>query len=244
MSKLFKRLGETELLELSTFLGSDAESYSLSELDGFFHGLLCLPHPAKPSEWIQEVLPESVAKTEQKLSRALDLTFRYHNAVADNLKKEALSLHLDGSQGESLRWTEGFGRGFGFDPDAVLTLADTEAAQVEDDGDVTIAAIVLAFVFDLENAPEDEDRDAFLEVKKHFETTLGEQTPEDNIELLTGLALTVYDLLEPVREQEKQSQATAKSLVKQAPKLGRNDPCYCNSGRKYKHCHGKPQNHS
>jgi len=24
------------------------------------------------------------------------------------------------------------------------------------------------------------------------------------------------------------------------PKVGRNDPCPCGSGRKYKHCHGKP----
>jgi uncharacterized protein YecA (UPF0149 family) len=24
-----------------------------------------------------------------------------------------------------------------------------------------------------------------------------------------------------------------------APKLGRNDPCFCGSGRKYKKCHGK-----
>jgi preprotein translocase subunit SecA len=23
-----------------------------------------------------------------------------------------------------------------------------------------------------------------------------------------------------------------------APKVGRNDPCPCGSGRKYKHCHG------
>ena len=22
-------------------------------------------------------------------------------------------------------------------------------------------------------------------------------------------------------------------------KIGRNDPCYCGSGKKYKHCHGK-----
>jgi preprotein translocase subunit SecA len=24
------------------------------------------------------------------------------------------------------------------------------------------------------------------------------------------------------------------------PKLGRNDPCFCGSGRKYKKCHGAP----
>jgi preprotein translocase subunit SecA len=26
---------------------------------------------------------------------------------------------------------------------------------------------------------------------------------------------------------------------KKEPKLGRNDPCYCGSGKKYKNCHGK-----
>jgi preprotein translocase subunit SecA len=27
--------------------------------------------------------------------------------------------------------------------------------------------------------------------------------------------------------------------IKVAPKIGRNDPCPCGSGKKYKHCHGK-----
>jgi len=27
--------------------------------------------------------------------------------------------------------------------------------------------------------------------------------------------------------------------VKVGPKIGRNDPCPCGSGKKYKHCHGK-----
>jgi len=27
--------------------------------------------------------------------------------------------------------------------------------------------------------------------------------------------------------------------VRAEPKLGRNEPCYCGSGKKYKHCHGK-----
>jgi uncharacterized protein YecA (UPF0149 family) len=26
-------------------------------------------------------------------------------------------------------------------------------------------------------------------------------------------------------------------------KVGRNDPCPCGSGKKYKHCHGRPGNH-
>ena len=27
--------------------------------------------------------------------------------------------------------------------------------------------------------------------------------------------------------------------VRQGEKIGRNDPCPCGSGKKYKHCHGK-----
>ena len=33
--------------------------------------------------------------------------------------------------------------------------------------------------------------------------------------------------------------ATKEPFVREEPKLGRNDPCWCGSGKKYKHCHGK-----
>jgi preprotein translocase subunit SecA len=36
-------------------------------------------------------------------------------------------------------------------------------------------------------------------------------------------------------EEEKKAQPT----VRHAQKVGRNDPCPCGSGKKYKHCHGK-----
>jgi SEC-C motif-containing protein len=29
------------------------------------------------------------------------------------------------------------------------------------------------------------------------------------------------------------------TVVRSVPKVGRNDPCPCGSGKKYKHCHGK-----
>lgn len=30
-----------------------------------------------------------------------------------------------------------------------------------------------------------------------------------------------------------------RTVIRSAPKVGRNDPCPCGSGKKYKHCHGK-----
>ncbi|MDR2259130.1 MAG: SEC-C domain-containing protein, partial [Treponema sp.] len=35
------------------------------------------------------------------------------------------------------------------------------------------------------------------------------------------------------------SQPQAATVVRAHPKVGRNDPCPCGSGKKYKHCHGR-----
>ncbi len=37
---------------------------------------------------------------------------------------------------------------------------------------------------------------------------------------------------------ELREQAAAKPVTRQAPKIGRNDPCPCGSGKKFKQCHG------
>ncbi|MDR0539311.1 MAG: SEC-C domain-containing protein, partial [Spirochaetaceae bacterium] len=34
-------------------------------------------------------------------------------------------------------------------------------------------------------------------------------------------------------------QGTAVTVVRSQPKVGRNDPCPCGSGKKYKYCHGR-----
>lgn len=43
----------------------------------------------------------------------------------------------------------------------------------------------------------------------------------------------------PVRRPQRPPVPTQQ--VRNAPKVGRNDPCPCGSGKKYKQCHGKPQ---
>jgi preprotein translocase subunit SecA len=40
---------------------------------------------------------------------------------------------------------------------------------------------------------------------------------------------------------ERQKQAPVR---RDRPKLGRNDPCYCGSGKKYKHCHWDQDQHA
>jgi preprotein translocase subunit SecA len=40
-------------------------------------------------------------------------------------------------------------------------------------------------------------------------------------------------------EEAAQAQAMATALQSGMPKVGRNDPCPCGSGKKFKHCHGQ-----
>jgi preprotein translocase subunit SecA len=42
---------------------------------------------------------------------------------------------------------------------------------------------------------------------------------------------------EPAAEADESQQKVA-TIVRDAPKVGRNDPCPCGSGKKYKKCHG------
>ena len=44
----------------------------------------------------------------------------------------------------------------------------------------------------------------------------------------------------PALPQQPDPNATMAPIVKSdAEKIGRNDPCHCGSGKKYKHCHGR-----
>lgn len=41
--------------------------------------------------------------------------------------------------------------------------------------------------------------------------------------------------------EDETSSSTAQPIVRAQAKVGRNDPCPCGSGKKYKHCHGAVQ---
>jgi preprotein translocase subunit SecA len=40
-------------------------------------------------------------------------------------------------------------------------------------------------------------------------------------------------------QRSEQPPVAAKPFIRDQPKIGRNDPCHCGSGKKYKQCHGK-----
>jgi len=69
---------------------------------------------------------------------------------------------------------------------------------------------------------------------------LSETVPEA-FELRRGVDATMDEFLEAVRTGRNAHHAPKPDdpFVHGAPKLGRNDPCSCGSGKKYKKCHGR-----
>jgi len=47
------------------------------------------------------------------------------------------------------------------------------------------------------------------------------------------------NMIDEGKDYYEPSEPTKQEPVKVGPKVGRNDPCPCGSGKKYKHCHGK-----
>lgn len=63
----------------------------------------------------------------------------------------------------------------------------------------------------------------------------------NSFEIRQALAATLPEFMETVRtgHNAHHHHERQKPVVHQAAKLGRNDPCSCGSGKKYKKCHGK-----
>ncbi len=60
--------------------------------------------------------------------------------------------------------------------------------------------------------------------------------------LIAGAAAgvtAIYRYFEPLRQMHSELRGGPSTYRRTAPKIGRNDPCACGSGKKYKHCHGR-----
>jgi len=76
---------------------------------------------------------------------------------------------------------------------------------------------------------------AETEEEKEVVATLDREHPlKDLDDAIEELVVTVADLRDLTEEQRYH----VETLRREGPKLGRNDPCHCGSGRKYKQCHG------
>jgi uncharacterized protein len=226
MDREEKRLDR--LNELLHALPVDNLPMTLCELDGYITGILACPEMIPPSEWLPEVWGETGEAhfaDQRAAEETIGAVMMHYNSVAEAMTRSPLIepiYEVDPNSDETLwePWVDGFTRAMALRPAAWEDLFD----RVDEETQTTM--IFLRALQDIYTGKskftEDEIDEIDLEapdlIPNCVATILHQSRPE--------LAGTVAANLPGMPH-------------KAAPRPGRNDPCSCGSGRKYKLCCGR-----
>jgi uncharacterized protein len=205
--------------------GEDA--MDLEEMDGFFAALICGPVTVSPGEYLNEIWGEEEApfETVEDLEEFFSLAIRHWNSIAHALASsdQTFMAWLIPEEGEEIprgnRWARGFQR-------AILLRRDTWDELFKDDD--RFAMLLPIFALAHENDPDPEMR-----------TWKTAPEPELREKVLIGLSVAAQKLFDYLRSHRTSEAGSGQTGPRKTMrKMGRNDPCYCGSGKKYKRCCG------
>jgi uncharacterized protein len=222
---------EIETLEAGLEAIDPDDSMAVEELDGFLSALACCPEPVPREEWLPLVVGDS-PRGRAALAGAGDdaallaLVERHRVAVAAMLHEgegfAPVLAHDEDGRAWGNAWAIGFARGMALRPDAWAPLDD-------DDAFADALEPVMRLVADAGlDAQDDDDGD-----EPAWEPIADDEREAVIHEMLDG----VQDAFDYFRDARERALAPA-TVRRDGPKVGRNDPCPCGSGRKFKQCHG------
>ena len=239
-------LTDDEFAELDDLLEATPEPLTPCDivmLDGFLCAVLVQPLLLEPATWLPhvfdfdgELLPDDVDPA--WLARTTALIMRRYQALNHAMVEDGwfdpLILEFDDEhprppvpEGEAdpcagmseisislMPWVAGF------------QYANTCFPDLEEMADDSVT-LALARLY--RHLPPEDDQDRALVV------TLNEEHPLTTLEdAMEDLVTTVANLSDLTRE----SRYRVETFIREVPKVGRNEPCPCGSGKKFKTCHG------
>ena len=223
-------LSDAETERLSAFLAAikTPEACDFEAMDGLLAAVIVGPELVMPSEYLPAIfggeLPDENAFADQaQASDFLSLIMRHSNVIAASFQREGLYLpwvvEAPGA-GRRLaqRWCEGFMRG--------VHLRDASWARlIRDESEV--GSIVPMALLAGEVDPKWLARKASAEKQEDL-----------LINVAAGL-VRCWRYFKADRLAGARAASTAQTVRRAEPKVGRNDPCPCGSGKKFKQCCGK-----
>jgi uncharacterized protein len=231
-------LSDADINEIDLLLAAVPAPYETVDaviLDGYLAGLLVQPVMLEPEDWLPPIfgtegMPEGGIEgwTQAQHDKLIDLITRRKNEIHRGIIEEG--------------W---------FDP-IIPLIEDDDGKELEGkDAMEGIGYWAAGFEWALANFPQLEDAalpgvpDLLDSIWRHLPEqddtqqamtkALDEEHPLKTMdEAIEALVFDVVDLAQiGIAERLK-----VETVVRDQPKVGRNDPCPCGSGRKYKQCHG------
>jgi uncharacterized protein len=228
------RFWDAELEILEEFLDQlwDDGAMDLEELDGFFAALHCSPEQVLPGEYLPEIVGDVLADEElfpnqEAVQIFLQLIAHHWNEVGNAFRAEdffiPLLLEDEDEKVSGNHWAIGFLRGVDMRKDAWQEILQDE----EHKAGWCVPIFALAHEFD----PDPEMRP--------YKEQMTDERREHLLMGIAGAVTEMFGYFAPHRARNASGfAASASSLKQKKKKFGRNDPCYCGSGKKYKKCCG------
>jgi uncharacterized protein len=232
MYNLFEPLTHKELDSLDDFLssrvsddedtrGKDEGIYNISSLDGLLAAVVSAPVTTAPSLWLSVIWGdyEPEWKNENEFNEIFSLMMRHMNAIIDCLNDS--SEHYEPIF---------LGRNVG---DREIVLVD---------------AWCTGYIKGVDLVYDDSHNNTELKVLLMPIIAFGTKSGWDSLENLNNQeqeniskavapnAKEIYTYWSKLRQQESIDQVPHKTFRHETPKISRNDPCPCGSGKKYKKC--------
>ena len=221
LSRRLKLLDE-ELLNLGE------ETMLLEELDGFIAGLLVCPDLIKPGEWLPIIWNRDGGEEQPTFdnldhaNRVLGLVMEHYNGVARTLMERpdrySPLFSVDTRNGDILweLWIEGFETAVGLRSEAWQRLLNADAET---------AAAMRGMMMLVDVACGDQ------RAPRKDSDVLNRMAPDNIARWVVTLNNWRFANYQPMQGDPRSSAVSTK-------KVGRNDPCPCGSGKKYKKCCG------
>ncbi len=231
--KLAQPLSQKEIEELDGFLMSDSTSYKTmptSALDGYLTAVASGPAMLKPSEWMPKIWGSTEDhllefETMTQAERITELIMRQFNDVTKSLLgcPETLEPIFDDFYFQSRFYIDGEMWAYGYMQGIELCRNLWQPLFDDPDGQNALRPIYLLGAEDV--TPEEE---LLTEIPPQREE-LSKQIPDS--------VARIYYFWLPYREAVAE-RTVAINIQRDQPKVGRNDPCPCGSGKKFKKCCG------
>ena len=230
----FSPLSDEEIDELEAFLMQDrdgADAMMFDTMDGYMHAVAIGPTTLKPQQWLPPVWGQTAAqgmvpaaRDLPQFNRMLELVMRHFNSIIASLEDDPPDIFPIWSaiEFEGREWDDAEGWALGFVQGMDLCRADWQPLLETEQGQAWYRPIGLL------------GEDHFC--PEQDELT---DTPSQRSELslqIPAAVLAMHAHWLPHRRAVHE-QTVARALQAQ---VGRNEPCPCGSGKKFKKCCGAP----